>query len=71
MYQASLEALSSVTSKEILEFTSYRAPPAQLNPLFNTLCMLFDRDERFGKKLYLIFFASHQKPSIAGRSASI
>ena len=46
MYEASLEALSAVTLNEVLEFTTYRVPPALLNPLFDTLCMLFDREER-------------------------
>ena len=46
VYEASLEALSAVTLNEILEFNTYRSPPTVLFPLFNTICMLFDREER-------------------------
>jgi hypothetical protein len=35
-----------VVLNDILEVMKYRAPPEPLNPMFNALCMLFDREER-------------------------
>ncbi len=45
IYESSLEALSSVKLNDILEVMKYREPPEVLTPLFNTMCMLFDREE--------------------------
>ena len=39
---------------DILEIMKYREPPSLLNPLFNALCMLFDREERFVTKSRII-----------------
>ena len=47
IYEAALEALSAVKLNDILEVMKYREPPAVLTPLFNAMCMLFDREERY------------------------
>lgn len=52
IYLVSLEALSAVKLNDVLEVAKYRAPPAPLNPLFNALCMLFDREERYDDILF-------------------
>ena len=44
-YQAALRALTSVQRGDILEVVSYRAPPEPLQPIFDSLCLLFDRPQ--------------------------
>lgn len=45
LYHSALEALSSVQKNDVLEVMSYREPPTALTPIFNALCMLFDRPQ--------------------------
>lgn len=45
MYNSALEALISVQKNDILELMSYRDPPDMLKPVFDALCMLFDREK--------------------------
>ena len=45
IYHSALDALSAVRREDIVEMMSYREPPATLLPIFNALCMLFDRPE--------------------------
>lgn len=45
MYHSALEALVSVQKNDILELMSYREPPDLLTPVFNALCMIFDREQ--------------------------
>ena len=45
LHLSAIEALSSVKKNDLLEVMSYREPPAALIPVFNTLCMLFDRPQ--------------------------
>lgn len=45
MYHSALTALSSVEKNDILEIMGYRLPPAVLTPVFDALCMLFDREK--------------------------
>lgn len=45
VYHSALEALSSVKKNDVLEVMSYREPPSILTPIFNALCMLFDRPQ--------------------------
>ena len=45
MYHSALEALSSVQRNEVLEVMGYRDPPSSLTPVFDALCMLFDRPQ--------------------------
>jgi len=45
LYHSALDALSSVDKNDVLEIMSYRTPPNVLQPVFNALCMLFDREQ--------------------------
>lgn len=45
MYHSALEALTSVPKNDVLEVMSYHEPPPALTPVFNALCMLFDRPQ--------------------------
>lgn len=45
LHCSAMEALSSVKKNDVLEVMSYREPPASAVPVFNTLCMLFDRPQ--------------------------
>ena len=45
MYHSALEALSSVQKNDVLEVMGYRDPPSSLTPVFDALCMLFDRPQ--------------------------
>jgi hypothetical protein len=45
LHSSALEALSSVSKNDVLEVMSYREPPASATPVFNSLCMLFDRPQ--------------------------
>ena len=44
---SALQALSSVRRGDILEVVSYRVPPGPLQPIFNALCLLFDRPRTY------------------------
>ena len=46
VYHGALQALSSVNQKDIHELMNYRKPPPILSPVFDALCMVFDRDEK-------------------------
>ena len=46
-YMSALQALSSVRRGDILEVVSYRIPPGPLQPIFNALCLLFDRPQTY------------------------
>ncbi len=43
MYTSALKTLSSIERSVILEVTGYRAPTTGLLPVFEGLCVLFDR----------------------------
>ena len=45
VYHAALRALSSVGKNDIMELMGYREPPDLLKPVFDALCMLFDREQ--------------------------
>ena len=45
VYRSALHALSSVEKNDVLELMGYRHPPAILTPVFDALCMLFDREQ--------------------------
>ena len=45
LHSSSMKALSSVSKNDVLEVMSYREPPATAIPVFNSLCMLFDRPQ--------------------------
>ena len=45
LYSSALEGLSAVNKRDTLEIMSYREPPTALVPVFNALCMLFDRPQ--------------------------
>ena len=45
VYHSALEALSAVQKNDVLEVMGYREPPLTLTPVFNALCMLFDRPQ--------------------------
>lgn len=45
MYNSALEALSSVQKNDLLEVMGYREPPEMLTPVFDALCMIFDREK--------------------------
>ena len=45
IYRSALNALSAVRREDTVEMMSYREPPTALLPIFNALCMLFDRPE--------------------------
>ena len=45
VYHSALRALSSVGKNDIMELMGYRDPPDLLKPVFDALCMLFDREQ--------------------------
>ena len=45
LLHSAMEDLSSVKKNDVLEVMSYREPPAAAVPVFDTLCMLFDRPQ--------------------------
>ena len=45
-YSGALESLSCINDSDIFELMSYRKPPEVLFPVFNALCMIFDRQEK-------------------------
>ena len=51
LHSSAMEALTSVKKNDVLEVMSYREPPASAIPVFNSLCMLFDRPQTSVNKM--------------------
>lgn len=59
LLHSAMEGLSWVKKNDVLEVMSYREPPATTVPVFNTLCMLFDRPQTSVARHYICVPSSH------------